>query len=541
MQRTPFSRPTFFLAAALLGGGCLAADDEVGDPDTAQALQAPSPGAPGLGDSLYPTLGNGGYDVLHYDLGLRYASASPDQPIDGRVTMVARATQALSRFNLDYGGDGISAISVNGRPATWQRDGEELVITPRHPLPRGLPFAVEISHFAATPAVPDPADFLGAPFFVTPDGSAWAAQPNGAHQIFPSNDHPSDKATFTFLFDVPAGTTAVASGIKLLQYTVFGRTYAYYLQAQPMATELAQVAVGDYAVLSRGTHNGIVVRDVVPARLAAELEPKLAVELEHIDWLEAQLGPYPFDSYGSLAVDTSLGFALETQTLSLYEVNFFSYPEAVYQPIMVHELAHQWFGNSVAPTQWADVWQNEGHATWYELASENPPDSPEFTATMEQFYSYYDLLRFYFGAVGSPLSGNPLDVFNPNVYYGGAVVLYALRQQVGAETFAAIEREWVTRYEGQSASTADFIDLASEVSGQDLHDFLGQWIYGDTTPPMPGHPEWTVIPVEGVMAMARAPEMFASMHPAATHGCVGRTYRARHVVEEVADQLRARR
>jgi aminopeptidase N len=503
------------LAGALLGG-CLSPDDETAEPDETEAaatFQAPSPGAPGIGDTLLPTLGNGGYDVLHYDLRLRYETADPAQSIDGTATILAKATQSLSRFNLDFGGDSIGSVTVNGQAAAWQRDGEELVITPAHSLHRGALFAVQVNDFVTTPAVPDPNDFLGAPFFIAPDGSAWAGQPDGAHRIFPSNDHPADKASFTFLVDVPAGTTAVASGVKLLQLNLFGRARSLHVHAQPMATELVQVAVGDQTVIARGVHGGVIFRDVVPSRLAADLGPKLALELAHMEWLVPQLGDYPFDSYGSLAVDTELGFALETQTLSLYEARFFGFPAQFYEPIMVHELAHQWFGNSVAPTQWADVWQNEGHATWYELTYQFAPDSPELAAQIEELYSFYDLLRFFYGPVGSPLSGNPIDIFNPNVYYGGAVTLYALRQQVGDATFREIEREWLDRYRGMSASTADFIDLASEVSGQDLHDFLAAWLYGDTTPPMPGHPEWVVIPVQPLTAMARAPQLAAAMPP----------------------------
>ncbi|HUQ03349.1 MAG TPA: M1 family metallopeptidase [Kofleriaceae bacterium] len=417
----------------------------------------------------------------------------------------------MSRFNLDFAGDTVGSVTVNGQTATWQRIGEELVITPARAIPRNAVFSVQVAHFTATPALPDPGNFLGAPFFVTPDGSALAAQPDGAHRIFPSNDHPADKATFTTWLDVPVGSTAVASGVELLELTLFGRSISLHVQAQPMATELAQIAVGAQTVISRGSHDGIQVRDVVPSRLAAELGPKLAIEIAHLDWLEAQLGDYPFDSYGSLAVDTSLGFALETQTLSLYEVAFFSYPQSVYEPIMVHELAHQWFGDSVAPTQWADVWQNEGHATWYEMTWQNAPDSEPFVADMQLYYSYFDLLRFYYGPVGAPLSGDAAQLFNPNVYYGGALVLYALRQQVGDEDFRAIERAWVTRNRGTSASTADFIDLASEISGEDLHDFLAAWLYGDVTPPMPGHPDWTVTPVEPVSALARGFQLQVAM------------------------------
>jgi aminopeptidase N len=473
---------------------------ELADEEAALSGQHPSPGAPGIGDILYPNLGNGGYEVEHYDQDLRYATAAPSQAIDGTVTIRARATQALSRFNLDFAGDSIGAVTVDGCTAAYSWEGEELVITPSHPLKKGQHFTVTVSHFASTPAVPDPNDFLGAPFFSTPDGTAWAGQPHNAHQIFPSNDHPRDMATYTFRIDVPAGTSAVANGELVGKHTAGGRTIWRYQQRQPMATELTQVAVGAFTVTSRGVHDGVLIRDVTPTRLTADLDPKLALATSHLDFMRERLGDYPFRTYGSLVVDTPLGFALETQTLSLYPAFLFDVPEQSFAPTMVHELAHQWFGDSVSPAQWSDVWQNEGHATWYELTYQVDPDSPQLAQLAQLIYSLGDIWRAQLGPVAAPLSGDPLELFNPNVYYGGALVLYALRQQIGDPAFQQVERAWVTRYRGRSASTADFIALASEVSGQDLTAFLQAWLYGTTTPPMPGHPDWTADPVTPQLA-----------------------------------------
>jgi aminopeptidase N len=125
-------------------------------PGSAGALERPSPGAPGIGDRLFPTLGNGGYDVLHYDLDLRYATAAPSQGIDGTATIVARATQSLSRFDLDFGGSSVGAVAVNGRPARFARVGDELVITPRLPLAKGRPFVVQVKRYTAEPLEPNP-------------------------------------------------------------------------------------------------------------------------------------------------------------------------------------------------------------------------------------------------------------------------------------------------------------------------------------------------------------------------------------------------
>jgi aminopeptidase N len=462
--------------------------------DAAARFEPPSPGAPGIGDRLYPTLGNGGYEVAHYALDLRYETADPAQSIDGTVLILARATQSLSQFDLDFAGDSVGAVRIDGRPAEFRRDGEELVITPARPILRGEVFVIT-ADFTATPAPPDPHVFDASPFFVTPDGSGWALQSNLAHRVFPCNDHPSDKASFSFRVDVPEGTTVVANGVRTGVHTADGRTIYRFEQREPMATELAQVAVGAFTVIERGRHNGVILRDVVPTRLVADLEPKLAVVSDQLDFMENLVGDYPFPTYGSFVVDAELHFALESQTLTVYDGGFFTDPPASFLPVMVHELAHQWFGDSVAPERWSDVWLNEGHASWYELSSRFGLDSDGFTSFMKLVYSFGDLFREFLGPVAQPPAGDLLTVFNSNVYLGGGLTLYALRQQIGDPAFRAVERAWVTTFRGRSASTEDFIALASRVSGQDLTAFLRDWLFGTTTPAMPGHPDWTVMPV----------------------------------------------
>jgi aminopeptidase N len=479
----------------------------------AAPARAASPGADGVGDRLFPQLGNGGYDVKHYDLDLRYATSAPTQGVDGTVTLIARATQSLSRFNLDFAGDSIGAVAVNGRSASWRRSGEELVITPRHHLDKGRLFVVRVSHFTATPTDPT----VSTAFFVTPDGSATAPQPDLAHDIFPSNDHPSDKASFSFTLDVPSDVVAVASGVPTGHRRYGSRAVWSYFQRQPMATQLVQVAVGKYDLKWRGRHRGVPIRDLTSPRLTATLEPSLALQPSHLDWMRERVGRYPFDSYGSLVVDTELGFALETQTLSLYDrVWFLDLPIDVWDPTMVHELAHSWFGDDVSVERWDDLWLSEGHASWYEFLyaeekgflegdTENYPDEtgyPTLDELMKAVYAHGDEWRAGDGPVARPLNADAL--FALNRYHGGALVLYALRRKVGTLVFDRIERTWLARYGGRSASTDDFIALASQVSGRDLRSFLRAWLYGTTTPPMPGHPDWTVNPPSAVQAKATA-------------------------------------
>jgi aminopeptidase N len=469
----------------------------------------PTPGAPGIGDRLYPLLGNGGYDVLNYDLRLTYPQKNPAQQVRGDVTITAVATQSLSRFNLDFGGDGVGKVEVNGRSAKFARDGDELVITPKWPLGKHHRFTVKVSGFTATPIAPNASSPAG--FVVTPDGTVMAGQPDQSHQLFPSNDHPRDMATYTISMTAPVGWNGIANGVLVRKSQHGGYVTSTYRESHQMASELIQVAVGDFGVYWRQPVNGVPVRDVVPPRLAAEILPKAADERNQIAYMEKHVGKYPFDKYGSLVIDGDLGFALETQGLSLYDTSFFSLPQVILDPILNHELAHQWFGDSVAPYEWSDVWQNEGHATWYEvLYSYDKGTLPEYggAATLEDYYKRVyargDIYRARYGPVAHPLKADVIwDVFNPNVYDGGALVLFALRQQIGVKNFEKLERAWVAKYRGRSASSQDFINLASRVSGQNLQAFMTAWLYGTSTPPMPGHPDWTVEAVGSPAQSAR--------------------------------------
>ncbi|WP_034215890.1 M1 family metallopeptidase [Actinoplanes subtropicus] len=475
------------------------------------AAQKPSPGSAGLGDRLYPTLGNGGYDVQNYDLSLDYARKDPAQQITGNVTITARAIQSLSRFDLDFAGDAVGAVTVDGRRAAFTRSGEELVITPSRPIRDRAVFTVVVSGFRATPVAPDADAPVG--FVKTPDGTVLAGQPASSHNLFPSNDHPSDKATYTIKMTVPDGWTATANGTLVRTSESHGRESWVYREKNPMASELVQVAVGDFLQYSRGKVDGIPIRDVVPRRLAGTLLPRFANELEQMKWMESKVGKYPFENYGVVVIDGNLGFALETQTLSLFDTGSFPSDSAGLDPVLTHELAHQWFGDSVAPEVWSNVWQNEGHASYYEVHYAAEHGTLKTYVGFDTLEAYYknryargDQYRATYGPVARPLKSDSIwDVFNPNVYSGGSVVLYALQQQVGDRKFAKIERDWVQQNRGKSKSTEDFIALASRDSGQDLRGFLNDWLYGSKTPPMPGHPDWTVTPVTPATTAAAAP------------------------------------
>ncbi|MFJ6694487.1 M1 family metallopeptidase [Streptomyces sp. NPDC091272] len=455
----------------------------------------PAPVPLGIGDPLFPHLGNPGYDVLSYDIGFTY-SGDNTKPLDAVTTIEARATAPLEHLNLDFAHGTVKSVDMDGARAEFARTGEDLVVTPESSVREGARTVITVRH--TSNPVGDTSD---GGWVRTTDGLALAAQADAAHRVFPCNDHPSDKALFTFRVTAPKDRTVVANGLpSAAPRQIKGRKGAQdtvswtYRSGHPMATELAQVSIGRSAVPRRTGPHGLPVRDVVPAADAQRLEPWLRKTPAHLKWMEDRVGRYPFETYGVLVADANTGFELETQTLSLFERSLFTaggYPEWYVDSIMVHELAHHWFGNSVSPRSWSDLWLNEGHATWYEAlyaAKQRPLE-----ARMKAAYSSSDAWRQEGGAPAAPKPSEPgqkISIFRPVVYDGSALVLYALRQEIGESAFDRIERRWVQTHRDSVATTADFVELASDVAGRDLSGFFQEWLYGQRTPPMPGHPDW---------------------------------------------------
>lgn len=455
-------------------------------------LAASAPAEPrGLGDRLFPHLGNPGYDVASYDLSFTYPGSN-SKPLQAVTTIDAWTTEALDRVNLDFSHGEVHSVELDGEPAAFTTAGEDLVVTPEDPLPSGSWLRITVRHTSD----PMPAKNRDGGWVRTADGLAMANQADAAHLVFPGNDHPSDKAMFTIRVTAPNGYTAVANGLPTdVDRSRAATTWTYRTQ-HPMATELAQVSVGRSTVVRRTGPHGLPVRDVVPTRDRERLEPWLAKTPDQISWMEGKVGRYPFETYGVLMADVDTGFELETQTLSLFELDLFTepaYPAWYVESIMVHELAHQWFGDSVSPRTWSDLWLNEGHATWYEaLYAEEKADRP-LQARMKAAYGASDRWRAAGGPPAAPKvpeAGQKIGIFRPNVYDGAALILYALRQEIGRPAFERLERAWVARHQDGVATTDDFVALASEMSGRDLRGFLHPWLYGEKTPPMPGHPDW---------------------------------------------------
>ncbi|MFC5657208.1 M1 family metallopeptidase [Streptomyces nogalater] len=441
-----------------------------------------------------PLAGNGGYTVRRYTLDFDWRA--PRTPFEAGATVSATATQALSRFDLDFAGNTLHRVTVDGAPAAAERHGDELVVTPAKPIPRGSPFTVRVAYTADPTQGRHRDDAIQDYGWVpTPDGTVVCAQPDGARMIFPANDHPSLRAPVTFRVTTPPGLSAVANGrLVRTDHHPDGRTRWTYDSEQPIAAQLVQLAIGEFTFVDSEGPRGLPVRDVVPNALVADTEEYRSLTPEHLAWLEERLGPYPFRRYGVLVGDTDLPVALETQSLSVVPRDDLLGDRVDAERNLVHELTHHWTGDSVAIRRWSDLWLSEGHARFYERLYSDEHGGADLESVMRAAYERHDQWRHDEGAPAEPTDATLFKVMR---YDGSALVLFALREKVGEETFGRIERAWVTAYRGRAAGTRDFIALASRIAGEDLGPFLTAWLYGAHTPPMPGHPDWQVDPAQG--------------------------------------------
>ena len=427
----------------------------------------------GIGDALFPSLGNPGIDVEHYTLALDYDPQRHQISATAHLDLVM--TEDRSTFSLDSDGPVVSSVVVDGSPATFVAAQPELLITPGVPLTSGQRVGVDVTYTLSPEPIPSAAgQTVG--WFTTPGGSYVLNEPEGAHTWIPCDDHPSDQATFRFELTVPTGLTAVANG-ALIDHTSTATTETWVWQEdRPMATYLIQLLTGDYELVDGVGPNGLPLVSAVLREDRDTVQSYLDTIDDQIDYFDDFFGPYPLDRYGIAIADSVSGLAMETMGRSQFSRDDFSTGRLDYvqELLLSHELAHQWFGDAVSPSRWIDVWLNESFATygewmWLDHAG---------VRTMEDSASS-GLTGRESDATATPTAA---AMFSFNRYDGGAVVLHALRKTIGDELFFTLMRRWVADNNGSSRTTEDFVALANEVSGQDLTEFFATWLYADVVP-----------------------------------------------------------
>lgn len=444
-----------------------------------------TPGADGVRDPYFPRLGNGGYDVAHYDLTLGY---DPDaRHLTATAEVTARATQDLSAFNLDLKGLQVKGVTVEGKDASFHRDGQELTIRPADDLDEGETFRTVVRYSGNPETITDPDDSEEG-WLRTEEGAIALGEPTGSMAWFPSNNHPSDKASYDIRVTVPKGLKAISNGELTRESTKNGRTTFAWHSAEPMASYLATVAIGPYEVKKSTTDSGIPVLTAVDPSEAKASAKALARIPEIMEWQELNFGPYPFSSTGAIvAREGDAGYALETQTRP-------TYPGAPETGLIVHELAHQWFGNSVTPKSWRDMWLNEGFATYAEWLWQEDNDGDSAQEIFDQIYAgdYYETKEDNDAIWAFPPAKPPsaATISDSPVYERGGMVIHKIRRAVGDATFYDIVQGWTKTHRHGNADTEDFTRYVEKHAGSEkarerVRAIWGPWLYGEGKPKRP--------------------------------------------------------
>jgi aminopeptidase N len=422
-------------------------------------------GATTAGDSYVPHQGNGGYDVTGYELDLEYRVTT--NLLDGRARITGVTTEPLTRLSFDLAGLRATKVAVDGHPARWQQRSGKLHVTPATALEDDAAFAVDVRYSGNPRPLASPWGEVG--WEELTDGVIVASQPSGAPTWFPCNDHPSQKAPFRIAVTASSGYHVIANG-ELVSGRVRGsQTTWVYEQTEPMAPYLATLQIGRYEELALAT-GPVEVRAMVPPDREPEVRAAFVHQAEMMERFVEHFGPYPFEAgYAVVVTDDPLEIPMEAQGLSIFGANHL---DAASERLIAHELAHQWFGNSLTVSSWRDIWLNEGFACYAEWLWSEWSGGPTAAHLAGEHHARLlglpqDLLLVDPGAD---------DMFDDRVYKRGALTLHALRRELGDDTFFDLLREWTSRFQHRTVSTAAFIALAEQEAGRSLDEVFEPWL-----------------------------------------------------------------
>ncbi|MBJ2122486.1 M1 family metallopeptidase [Arthrobacter sp. MSA 4-2] len=447
----------------------------------------PATAAHGPADSYTPGHGSLDYRVSRYELNLDYRVSS--NRLAGRATITARASITLATVVLNLAGLRVQKVQLAGqRVKRFVQRGTQLIITPERPLPAGTWFSLDI-RYGGTPA-PLLGNWGEVGWEELTDGVLVAGQPTGAASWFPCNDHPGQKASFGYTITTDANYRVICNGVLVSHSTRASRETWVFDQPEPMATYLATVQIGRYDLRTlmfpadatdhragrRDGHRPVPQYLGAPPALMAKAQTALARQGEMMETFQTFFGPYPFPAYTVVVAGDELEIPLEAQSLSVLGPNHLT-QDWESQRLIAHELAHQWFGNSLTATTWADIWLHEGFACyaewlWSEASGNSTAADRAGAAWRGLSVSPQDLM------VGDP---GPESMFDDRVYKRGALAVHALRRAAGDGPFFSLLRAWTEEHRFGSVTTSDLCATADRICGAvpgfDARTILTPWLY----------------------------------------------------------------
>ncbi|VFB00897.1 M1 family metallopeptidase [Nocardia cyriacigeorgica] len=430
-------------------------------------------------DEYLPQNGNRGYRVSRYELDLTYKVAG--NRLAGRAGITAVTTEVRPRFALDLSQSlSVTKVLVNGsKVAKYTHQHGKLVITPQQKIPAGGLLAVTVQYAGTPRPVRGPWGEVG--WEELTEGALVASQPNGAASWFPCDDHPSSKASYRISITTDTPYYALANGTLLRKQTKASQTTWVYEQSEPMSSYLATIQIGQYRKHRIGpAHGPVPMHALVPARLRANFDHDFARQPQMLAVFSDKFGPYPFEAYTVVVTDDELEIPIEAQGISIFGANHCDGRRGA-ERLVAHELAHQWFGNSLTIRQWRDIWLHEGFACYAEWIWSEASGGP--SADQQARAQRHNLSRQPQDiVVGDP---GPTHMFDDRVYKRGALCLHSLRLELGDTAFFDMLREWTSRYRHASVTTEEFTDLAGHYSLVPLRPLWDSWLLTETLPQLP--------------------------------------------------------
>ncbi|WP_372728497.1 M1 family metallopeptidase [Nocardioides sp.] len=428
-------------------------------------------------DSVYPEVGDPGVDALAYDLDLAW---EPDtETLTGVETLVFRSTEDDDDVQLDLSAAlTVSSVQLDGQEVEHERMGKDLVV--RAAVEQDRRYTLRIAYSGTPTPVTAPttrSDFSDLGWRITDSGETWTMQePYGAYSWYAVNDHPSDKALYSFTISAPSPFVGVANGELVERTDEDGTTTTRWELDAPAASYLVTAAIGEFRMTTDSSPSGVPISYWTAPGDRSGLR-SLRVTPEALDWLEARLGPYPFETLGIVLVDSQSG--METQTMITLGRTEYTTSARV----IVHELVHQWYGDLVTPTDWTALWMNEGMAMYLQgvwMVEFTPAFRGQtIDDLMDEWANFEPILR---RESGPPAAFDPAAFGEGNVYYGPALMWHELRRQVGDDTFWTLVRDWPQVNANGNATAEEYLAWLDERTDRDLTSFFRAWLYGKQSP-----------------------------------------------------------
>jgi aminopeptidase N len=432
-------------------------------------------------DSYYPAKGDPSIDTLHYRLDLHWDRKA--RVLRGVATIRLRAAQDDRAIRLDLSRRlHVTRVRVDGRRVGARHYGNHLAV--RSPIRRGERRTVRVSYRGTPGPVAAPGSRLDAHRLglqVVNHGQLRTMQePFGAFTWYPVNDQPSDKALYDVRVSAPRGWVGVSNGRLAARRVVHGRTVTRWTNPAPMSSYLVTLAVGPYRRYHQSGPHGLPITYWVPRDRPGLLTWLRDTTPSGMRWLERRLGPYPFDRVGIVVVPGPS--AMETQTLVTLGAQEYRAGRQRVRSVVVHELAHQWYGDTVTPRDWRDVWMNEGmatyqHSLWVSTQSKHPRRR---WRSIVGLWHRWDL--YYRHRYGPPGAYDRHEFGSTNVYYPVALMWEHLRVRLGDARFNRLVRAWPQTHRHTNADREDLIAWFETQSGEELSTFFDRWLNSIRTP-----------------------------------------------------------